>query len=242
MSYLLSYGDIPGNRKQFHAMNPLLPPRYAVASLLVTGVIAGCSAAAPEAPAAPLVVQPGAPGRPARVLPGESAPPTADGAAFTAADVRFMQGMIPHHAQALRMTALVPERTANRDVTLIAKRIRSSQEDEITLMRRWLQERGQDVPGTSHAHPGAEPMPGMLTEEQFAELGKARGAEFDRLFVTYMVGHHMGALRMVEQLFRSDGGQEADIYAYATHVDADQRIEIDRMRRLLATMGGPAPG
>lgn len=83
-------------------------------------------------------------------------------------------------------------------------------------------------------------MPGMLTEEQFAELKKATGTDFDRAFVQYMIAHHMGALQMVEKLFNSDGGQETEIFTYASHVDGDQRIEIDRMQKLLAQLGGPA--
>ncbi|WP_214106888.1 DUF305 domain-containing protein [Acrocarpospora catenulata] len=167
--------------------------------------------------------------------------PTVDDAAFTAADVLFMQGMIPHHAQALRMTNLVPSRSKNRDLTLIAQRIQASQEDEINLMRRWLSDRGQTVPDANHDHSvkGGELMPGMLTEEQFAELKNATGTDFDRLFVQDMIAHHMGALQMVEKLFNSDGGQETEIFTYASHVDADQRIEINRMQQLLTQLGGP---
>ncbi|MEU8271767.1 DUF305 domain-containing protein [Sphaerisporangium sp. NPDC049002] len=161
---------------------------------------------------------------------------------FTAADVLFMQGMIPHHAQALRMADLVPSRSTNRDITLIAKRIRASQEDEIGLMRRWLGDRGQTVPGTNHDHSGGggELMPGMLTEEQLAELKNASGTDFDRAFVQDMIAHHTGAIQMVGKLFDSGGGQETEIFTYASHVEADQRIEIERMQKLLAQLGGPA--
>ncbi|MEU3163948.1 DUF305 domain-containing protein [Streptosporangium sp. NPDC006930] len=170
--------------------------------------------------------------------------PTVADTQFTAADVLFMQGMIPHHAQALRMTDLVPSRSKNRDITLIAQRMQASQEDEIALMRRWLQDRDQKVPDANHDHSGAggELMPGMLTEEQFAELKKATEKDFDRLFVQYMITHHTGALQMVEKLFGDGGGQETEIFTYASHVDADQRIEIDRMQKLLAQLGGPASG
>ncbi|MGI5154126.1 DUF305 domain-containing protein [Microbispora sp. CA-102843] len=217
--------------------------RYLSAFALVTGVIAGCTAETPKPPAAPAVVQPGAPGKPVQVLSSDAVP-RADNIPITAADVLFMQGMISHHAQALRMTALVPTHSTNRDISLIAGRIAASQEDEITLMRRWLQDRGQTVPDANHDHSGTgdgELMPGMLTEEQFAELRKANGAEFDRLFVKYMIAHHMGALQMVEKLFNSDGGQETEINIYATHVGADQSIEVDRMQKLLAEMGVTSP-
>ncbi|WP_169807560.1 DUF305 domain-containing protein [Herbidospora mongoliensis] len=209
------------------------------ALLLVTGlVLAGCSEEPPPAPNAPVVIQPGAPGQAGKTLSG-SAVPSATAAPFTADDVIFFQGMIPHHAQALRLTALVPARTENRDVTLIAERIASTQEDEIAQMRRWLTSRGQDVPSTEHGHGAGGLMPGMLTEEQFTRLEKTKGADFDRLFTQFMIGHHMGALEMVGKLFGSGGGQETETYVFATHVDADQRIEIDRMQQLLAAMGGP---
>ncbi|WP_424534901.1 DUF305 domain-containing protein [Sphaerisporangium viridialbum] len=223
-------------------MSSLPTLRYLGMLALVTGVIAGCTTETPKAPTAPVIVQPGSPGAPGQTLPASSASAVAN-APFTAADVLFMQGMIPHHAQALRMTDLVPSRSTNRDITLIAKRIQASQEDEIALMRRWLRDRGQTVPGADHDHSGAggELMPGMLTEEQFAELKKATGTDFDRAFVQYMIAHHMGALQMVEKLFNSDGGEETEIFTYASHVDGDQRIEIDRMQKLLAQLGGPTP-
>ncbi|WP_169807421.1 DUF305 domain-containing protein [Herbidospora cretacea] len=213
--------------------------RQLSALLLVTGwVLAGCSDEPPPAPNAPVVVQPGAPGQAAKTLTG-TAVPSATPASFTAADVTFFQGMIPHHAQALRMTSLVPARTENRDVTLIAKRISSTQEDEMTQMRKWLTSRGQDVPSADHGHGAGGMMPGMLTEAQFDRLEKAKDGEFDRLFTQFMIGHHMGALEMVGTLFTAGGGQETEAYVFATHVDSDQRIEIDRMQQLLASMGGP---
>ena len=156
---------------------------------------------------------------------------------FTAADVRFMQGMIGHHAQALEMAALLPERTRRDDMRLLAKRIDVSQADEIQMMQRWLEARGQQVPGP-HAHhaPGAPLMPGMLTAEEMSRLADARADAFDRLFLELMIKHHEGALTMVKELYSSAGaGQESEIYAFASDVDADQRMEIDRMRGMLMT-------
>ncbi|MER6828407.1 DUF305 domain-containing protein [Streptosporangium sp. NPDC000563] len=211
--------------------------------VIAVGMLAGCTTESPKASAAPVIVQPGAPGDRGQTLAASSMPTVAD-TLFTAADVLFMQGMIPHHAQALRMTDLVPSRSKNRDITLIAQRMQASQEDEVALMRRWLQDRDQKVPDANHDHSGAggELMPGMLNEEQFAELKKATGKDFDRLFVQYMIIHHTGALQMVEKLFADGGGQETEIFTYASHVDADQRIEIDRMQKLLAQLGAPASG
>ncbi|MCA1586537.1 MAG: DUF305 domain-containing protein [Acidobacteria bacterium] len=154
----------------------------------------------------------------------------------TTADARFMQGMIGHHAQALEMAALLPSRTDREDMKLLAKRLEVSQADEIGMMREWLQLRGRDVPDAHahHAH-GAALMPGMLTPEEMTRLADAKGAEFDRLFLEGMIKHHEGALTMVQELFSSPGaGQEADIYAFASDVDADQRMEIDRMRAMLS--------
>jgi uncharacterized protein (DUF305 family) len=153
----------------------------------------------------------------------------------TQADVEFMQGMIPHHAQALDMAALVEERTESQDIRLLAKRIEISQRDEIALMERWLEERGEDVPG-EHAHHMMEDhlMPGMLSEADMAELAGAQGSEFDRLFLEHMIRHHEGAIVMVNTLFVSPGaGQETDMFTFASHIDADQQIEIRRMQAML---------
>ena len=150
---------------------------------------------------------------------------------YSEADVRFMHGMIPHHAQALNMTALVTERTENQDIRRLAQRIEISQRDEIARMQRWLERRGESVPD-EHRH--GELMPGMLTEEEMARLSAARGSEFDLLFLEFMIHHHEGALVMVDDLFTTDGaGQETEIFLFASHVDSDQRAEIARMRSML---------
>jgi uncharacterized protein (DUF305 family) len=156
----------------------------------------------------------------------------------TRADVEFMQGMIGHHAQALDMTALLATRTESEDMRKLALRIEVSQSDEIRMMREWLQARGEAVPGphAHHAH-DAKLMPGMLTPEQMTTLSEAKGVEFDRLFLEYMIQHHGGALTMVRQLFATPGaGQESEIFAFASDVDADQRMEIDRMGAMLAAL------
>ncbi len=199
------------------------------------------AAPAPSSPppesSGPPIIQPGAPGQSGRVLDVASATDLSR-VQHTAADVKFMQGMIGHHAQALEMTVLVPTRTAREDMKLLAKRIEVSQEDEINMMRDWLRQRQQPLPDP-HAHhaPGATLMPGMLTAEEMARLAAASGDEFDRLFLEGMIKHHAGALTMVTELFATpSAGQEADIFAFASDVDADQRMEIDRMGALLATI------
>jgi len=161
--------------------------------------------------------------------------PASPGAGFTVADVRFMQNMIGHHAQAIIMSEMAPSRGASDNVLRLARKIDISQRDEIGFMKQWLTERNQAVPSDEHAHTMA--MPGMLTEEQMAQLAAARGQEFDRLFLRFMIGHHQGALQMVQELFKSPGaGQDSDIFRFATDVDADQRDEIFVMQGLLDTL------
>ena len=202
-----------------------------LASCVLAAALGGCAAHSERGVE---IVQPGAPGRASRVIDAADAADLS-GVRFTPADVRFMQGMIGHHAQALEMTALLPQRTSREDMRLLARRIELSQEDEIEMMRDWLRSRGQQVPDphAHHAH-GAELMPGMLTPAEMERLRAATGAEFDRLFLQFMIKHHEGALVMVEELFRTPGGgQEPEIFAFASDVDADQRMEIDRMSALL---------
>ena len=155
--------------------------------------------------------------------------------AHTAADVAFMQGMIGHHAQAVEMTDLLKTRTHSDDMRKLAKRIEVSQTDEIRRMQEWLRSRGAPLPDP-HAHhaPGAALMPGMLTPAEMAQLAAASGPEFDKLFLELMIKHHEGALIMVRQLFASPGAaQDSDIFAFASDVDADQRMEIQRMAAML---------
>src|SRR2546423_13918094 len=141
------------------------------------------------APATPVVVQPGAPGKPTRTLPSTTRatlPPVSP------ADVEFMQGMIMHHAQAVEMTALIESHTQNKDVRSLGARISSSQSDEIKFMKRWLASRGQptsmhDMSHMNMSHESMMLMPGMLTAEQMEALRKARGKEFDYLFLTGMI-------------------------------------------------------
>ena len=182
-------------------------------------------------------VQPGAPGEATRVLTVEEAA-SLDHVTHTPADVRFMQGMIPHHAQALEMAALIPDRTDHEGLRLLGLRIEISQRDEIAWMTRWLERRGETAPmvGAGHAHGLGEGdlMPGMLSREEMAALADARGSGFDRLFLEGMIKHHQGALMMVAELFGSPGGgQETEIFRFAADVDADQDMEILRMRDLL---------
>jgi uncharacterized protein (DUF305 family) len=188
----------------------------------------------------PPIVQPGPPGTSSRqVDPLKAADLSA--VQFTDADVRFMQGMIGHHAQAVEMVELLETRTPSSGMRLLGRRIRDSQVDEIRMMQEWLTLRGQALPDP-HAHhaPGAKLMPGMLTQEEMGRLAAASGTAFDRLFLEFMIKHHAGALAMVEELFSQPrAGQEAEIFAFASDVEADQRMEIERMGAMLVTMKEP---
>ncbi len=182
----------------------------------------------------PPIVQPGAPGESTRVISAEKAVDLSR-VQHTAADVKFMQGMIGHHSQAVEMVALLKSRSTSENMRMLGQRIEVSQLDEIKMMERWLDVRGQEIPGphAMHMH-GATLMPGMLTEEEMAHLAEAKGAEFDRLFLEGMIKHHGGALTMVDELFATAGaGQEVEIFSFASDVDADQRMEIDRMGAML---------
>jgi uncharacterized protein (DUF305 family) len=163
-----------------------------------------------------------------------------------------MSGMIGHHAQAMVMSKLAPARGASAAVLTLAERIVNGQEDEIATMQQWLRDRRQPVP---EARPGPMKMtmdgmehdmlmPGMLTEAQMRQLELARGAEFDRLFLTFMIQHHRGAVSMVEALFSTSGaGQDHTVFKLASDVNVDQTTEIARMQKMLAelTFGVPMP-
>lgn len=164
---------------------------------------------------------------------------------FTDADVRFFTGMISHHAQALVMAALAPTHGAGPAVQTLCRRILNAQNDEIHLMQRWLEDRGQPVPEVQvdglnlmiHGAGGVMTMPGMLTQGQLQELDRARGSEFDRLFLTYMIQHHKGAVTMVHELFATDGAANDELaFKLASDIQADQTTEIARMEKLLATV------
>jgi len=189
-------------------------------------------------PAAPVVVQPGAPGKPSKTLPHST---KATLPSRSQADVEFMQGMIMHHAQAVEMTALIPSHTDNGDLRSLGARISSSQSDEIKFMKRWLAARGEplsmpmpDMPGMDKSRHPMALMPGMLTPERMDALRKAKGVEFDRLFLKGMIQHHGGALTMVKDLFETPGaGQDAELFDFATDVDNTQRAEIRIMETML---------
>ena len=164
---------------------------------------------------------------------------------YTEADVAFMTGMIGHHAQALIMARMAPDQASSTQVRTLAARIINAQNDEIASMQRWLRDRDQPVPevhidGTNLMIHGAGDhtmMPGMLSAEQLNELAASSGPEFDRLFLTYMIQHHQGAVSMVEDLFDKDGaGQDEAAFKLSSDINVDQITEIARMRRMLDSL------
>ena len=200
----------------------------------IAGVAAALGVAAPTFGQAP-IVQPGAPGEPSRLITPEEATNLAS-LRFSAADVKFVQDMLVHHAQALEMTALVDARTTRDTIRRLAERIELSQRDEIEMMRSWLDAHGLAEPDVG-AHHGHEPgsMPGMATPEQMAALRDATGHEFDTLFLELMIEHHRGAIEMVEDLLDQPGSaQDPVLFEFTSDVTSDQSAEIERMDTMLA--------
>ena len=174
--------------------------------------------------------------------PSSSSPRPASRYPVTEADAGFMTAMISHHRQALIMAGWAPTHGAGPAIRRLAERITSGQQDEIATMQRWLHDQGRPLPTGQHAEHG-HLMPGMLTQAQMQQLEQARGPEFDRLFLTFMIQHHRGAVTMVKQLFATPGAaQEQTVFKFANDVSVDQTTEIARMERMLAALpdGEPA--
>jgi uncharacterized protein (DUF305 family) len=173
---------------------------------------------------------------------------------YVAADIEFMSGMIAHHAQAVKMASWAESHGASKSLQIYAGRVAMGQSAEIGLMQTWLKDRNQKVPepdprgmkmNMGGGGGGGEHfmmMPGMLTDAQMAQLDSARGATFDRLFLTFMIQHHRGAIAMVESLYNTSGaGQDEFVFKFANDVQADQNTEIDRMEQMLEAMPSSPP-
>jgi uncharacterized protein (DUF305 family) len=216
--------------------------RASTAALLAVAALAGCSAPRQtlqtSAKPNPVVVH----GDSAAIA---NAKGDKDRYAYTEADVQFISGMISHHAQAIAMSKLSPTHGASPALLTLSSRIINAQTDEISLMSQWLRDRKQPVPeaspmGMKMKMNGEEHvmlMPGMLTEEQMKQLDAARGPEFDKLFLTFMIQHHTGAVSMVKDLFNTYGaGQDETVFKFASDVNVDQTTEIARMQKMLFTL------
>ena len=201
-------------------------------SILAVVLLGACATSTPS-------VRSAAPA-PAASPAARRAPPPA-----TAADIHFFSGMIRHHAQAVLMAGWAPSHGASASLRALCERIVVGQRDEIALASRWLRARNEPVPETDASHDMMANMgsmdhpmlmPGMLTADQLGQLDRARGAEFDRLFLTFMIQHHQGAITMVNELFSAGGGEEEVAYKFASDIFADQTTEIDRMQKMLAAL------
>lgn len=206
-------------------MTPFLP-RLAAASALLAA-LAGCKSTKDQTPAgdgqAPAHAMSMAPIK----IPA--------GAVFTEADVRFMQGMIAHHAQAIYMSRMAAAHGASPHLLKFAQKIDQSQIVEIRLMQGWLRSNGQDAPDTSSWR--SMQMPGMLTAEQLKQLDASNGPEFDRQFLTMMIQHHNGALKMVSDLFATPlAAQDVDVSVFANDVQTVQTAEIGTMQQMLGNL------
>jgi uncharacterized protein (DUF305 family) len=216
-----------------------------VRSIVSLSFIFGPVAMAQDVP----IVLPGAPGQGVRNLTADEAVEIAD-SSYSPDDVKFMQDMIPHHNQAVQMSALVPDRTNLPELRDVAGRIDASQEDEIEFMQSWLAERGEEVPDpTAHSamHTSHE-MAGMASPEDMARLAQLQGTEFDRLFLQLMIKHHEGAIEMVQELLEQPGSAyDPILFQFVTDVENDQTSEIERMNAMLVSLSvdaraGLAPG
>jgi len=211
------------------AIAPAAYARMKTPFLVVIATVACAGATTPQATVAP------------------AAPAQADGGrpSYTAADVHFVAGMIGHHAQAIQMAGWAPSHGAGPAVRVLCERIVVAQTDEIAFAQRWLREHNEFVPPADprgHVMPGMDHpmlMPGMLTPDQMAQLDAARGPEFDRRFLTFMIQHHRGAITMVNELLRAPGAaQDGPVFRFAADVNADQTTEIDRMSRMRDALTG----
>lgn len=239
--------------------HPTAPTRRTPARLAVIAVVgllglgvAGCGAdeettdpvattqqePSPEPADGPRLVQGGEPGEAAREVPADTKAPANE---WSQDDATFMSMMIPHHAQALEMTELVPDRARDPRVVRLAERITASQAPEIQMMAAWLDQRDLDVPtadddhGSDHGSDhGGHAMAGMLSDEQMAELADTRGTAFDRLFLTSMIRHHEGALEMADDT--AGGGLDVIVNEHRDGITSDQSTEVVRMRQLLADL------
>jgi uncharacterized protein (DUF305 family) len=202
---------------------------FGLAAVLASAVVAACSSATART-------------SPAELSPVEKA--RADSALwpYTKADIDFMSGMIHHHAQAIVMARLAPTNDAGSSIRILSERIINAQTDEIALMQQWLRERNQPVPvpnpkGMRMVMNGVEHdmlMPGMLSETQMKELETARGKEFDKLLLRYMIQHHQGAVQMVKELISSRGAAlDETVFKMASDINVDQETEIKRMQQML---------
>ena len=210
----------------------------ALSSLITSGAMLLLAASGALALQDVPIVQPGAPGQKTTKLTAQQAVKLAD-TRYTADDVTFMRDMIHHHDQAVQMAELVKDRTNLPELVAVAGRINASQADEIAFMQNWLRERGESVPDAS-MHRGMDmkgTMAGMASPADMARLATLKGADFDRLFLSLMIAHHDGALKMVDALVKRPGSAyDPVLFQFTSDVKSGQKAEIERMSALLGTL------
>ena len=195
------------------------------------------------------IILPGAPGEESKNLDAEDATNIAN-TSYIEADVKFLQGMIVHHEQAILMSSMVGKRTNNPTIVDLADRIDASQEDEISFMEGWLEDRGENIPGENeHSmmnHDGMDhhdmghhdmsmhlDMVGMASPKQLKQLENSKSTDFDRLFLQLMIAHHDGALEMVKDLKKFSGAAYDPILnEFVSDLVNDQGVEIERMNTI----------
>jgi len=233
----------PAPRRPLDQRSPL----RSVALILAASLSAACGSSRHESAGGPT---PKPPANAAELAAIAKARADSNRQVSTEADARFMTGMISHHAQAIVMAGWAPSHGASPSIRTLCARIINAQQDEIATMQRWLGDRGLPVPAptagpmkmTMNGMEHEMLMPGMLTEDQMHQLDQARGAEFDRLFLTFMIQHHKGAVSMVKDLFASYGAaQDETVFKFANDVSVDQSTEIARMEKMLAALTPPSP-
>ncbi|MFG6197266.1 DUF305 domain-containing protein [Nonomuraea sp. JJY05] len=208
------------------------------ALIVVMGTVvalSGCTSSspppAPRADSTAPVIAPGRPGEQARTLAPSEAATAVPSATANAADIKYVQDMIVHHRQALDMSLLAPSRAESAQLKNLAGRIKDAQGPEIQFMTTWLREQQQTVPDHHAAHEG---MPGMATPAQMEALKAAKGKDFDRMFLELMINHHLGAIKMSEQVLTS--GSHIRIEELAGDVSVTQTAEIRRMQQMQSAL------
>ncbi|MBB5777425.1 DUF305 domain-containing protein [Nonomuraea jabiensis] len=208
------------------------------ALIVVMGTVvalSGCTSSspppAPRADSTAPVIAPGRPGEQAKTLSPSEAATAVPSATANASDIKYVQDMVVHHRQALDMSLLAPSRADSAQLKSLASRIKDAQGPEIQFMTTWLREQQQTVPDHHAAHEG---MPGMATPAQMEALKAAKGKDFDRMFLELMINHHLGAIKMSEQVLTS--GSHIRVEELASDVSVTQAAEIRRMQQMQSAL------
>ena len=156
---------------------------------------------------------------------------TAQPAGYNADDVAFATNMVPHHQQAIELSALVPDHSTNPQLNTLAQQISAAQQPEINVMKVFLVQWNEN-PDTNSGHAGhGNAMQGMVDEATMSKLKSLNGAEFDKLWLESMISHHQGAIEMAKAEIAN--GDNADAKALAQNIVTTQEAEIGQMKQML---------